>query len=343
MSLLSIRLTARYPASPRPVLDDLHLDIQPGEAVGLIGESGSGKSTLALAVLRLLQLKGGSASGWLLFKGRDLLQLRESEMRQVRGREISLVLQSAATSLNPALRIGTQFREAWCAHASSSSFKTTGMAEVAALLADVNLPATADFLNRYPRELSIGQAQRVLIALALLHRPDLLIADEPTSALDVITQREVLELLNRLRRDYGMATLFISHDLLSVAAFCHRVAILENGAIVETGETAQVFAAPQHQYTKRLIAALPQRPSTPVSDDEEEDQSASPALYDTIPAEYRERQSLANLARLAEVDKGTVIPFPAPNAMLKSEPNQPPCAEASKPSAVPNRQSQTKK
>ena len=287
MSLVSIRLTAGYGA--RRVLNDFRLDILPGEAVGLIGESGSGKSTLALGLLRLLHWKGGSASGWVLWKGRDLLQLSEREMRKVRGREIALVLQSAATSLNPALKIGTQFQEAWRAH--SSEKWASGRERAMMLLSDVNLPGTGEFLNRYPREVSLGQAQRVLIALSLLHQPDLVIADEPTSALDVITQREVLELLSRLRREHGMATLFISHDLLSVGAFCDRVAILRDGKIVEQGKTAQIFNNPKHDYTRALISALPARPTPPVDEFEE---------------------SLGQLAKLAESESGPrrVIEFP---------------------------------
>jgi peptide/nickel transport system ATP-binding protein len=305
MSLLSIRLTVSYPQRAKldvkKVLDDFHLDIQPGEAVGLIGESGSGKSTLALALLRLLHLKGGTAAGWILWKGRDLMQLREREMRSVRGREIALVLQSAATSLNPALKIETQFREAWAAHSSGRNW-SEGRERARGLLEEVNLPGSGGFLGRYPREISIGQAQRVLIALSLLHRPELLIADEPTSALDVITQREVLELLNRLRREHGMATLFISHDLLSVAAFCHRVAILENGRIVEQGVTEAIFENPSHPYTQRLIHALPERPRPFVEEDDDAQEEAS----DLVAA------SLAGLASLtgASDPAGKVIPFP---------------------------------
>ena len=301
MSLISIRLTAQYQS--RKVLDDMRLDMLPGEAVGLIGESGSGKSTLALALLRLLQWKGGTASGWVLWRGRDLLQISEREMRKVRGKEIALVLQSAATSLNPALKIGTQFQEAWRAH--SSEKWAVGRERARMLLSEVNLPSADNFLDRYPREVSLGQAQRVLIALSLLHQPDLVIADEPTSALDVITQREVLELLSRLQREHGMATLFISHDLLSVGAFCDRVAILKDGKIVEQGETARIFNNPTHEYTQRLIDALPERPSLPRDEFEE------------------------SLTRLAEgTSSKRVLEFPV---MLDS------CAEVSKSSEASSR------
>lgn len=259
-ALLSIRLeSVDYPRHPG-VLRDLRLDVEAGETVALIGQSGSGKSTLSLAVLRLLDWKRGKVQGQILWKGRDLLQLSEREMRAIRGKEIALVLQSASSALNPMLRIETQFQEAWCAHASSRSWKSEGLAKTLRLLAEVDLPADAAFLRRYPREISLGQAQRVLIAMSLLHDPQLLLADEPTSALDVITQKEVLALLRRLAATRGMATLFISHDLLSVAALCRRTAILHLGAIVEAAETRQIFHNPQHPYTRQLIAALPAHP-----------------------------------------------------------------------------------
>jgi ABC-type dipeptide/oligopeptide/nickel transport system ATPase component len=259
-AVLSIRLeSVDYPRHPG-VLRDLRLDIEAGETVALIGQSGSGKSTLSLAVLRLLDWKRGKVQGQIFWKGRDLLQLSEREMRAIRGKEIALVLQSASSALNPMLRIETQFQEAWCAHASSRSWKSEGLAKTLRLLAEVDLPADAAFLRRYPREISLGQAQRVLIAMSLLHDPQLLLADEPTSALDVITQKEVLALLRRLAATRGMATLFISHDLLSVAALCRRTAILQQGAIVEAAETRQIFHNPQHPYTRQLIAALPAHP-----------------------------------------------------------------------------------
>jgi peptide/nickel transport system ATP-binding protein len=256
--LLSARITVDYPAKPG-VLKDLQLEIRSGETVALIGQSGSGKSTLALALLRLLDWKQGRVQGTIVFgDSGDLMQRSEKEMRRIRGREIALVLQSAAQALNPMLRLETQFREAWRAH--STLGWNEGLAKVQRLLSEVDLPGDAAFLRRYPREVSLGQAQRVLIAMSLLHDPKLLLADEPTSALDVITQKEVLSLLRRLTAERGMATLFISHDLLSVAAFAGRVAILEKGVIVEEAPTQSIFLRPQHPYTKQLIAALPANP-----------------------------------------------------------------------------------
>jgi ABC-type dipeptide/oligopeptide/nickel transport system ATPase component len=179
-------------------------------------------------------------------------------MRRVRGHEIGLVLQSPLSSLNPALKIGTQFSEAWKAHANGSKKKFNAYALES--LTHVSLPAQRSFLGRRPRQLSVGQAQRVLIAMAILHRPALLIADEPTSALDVITQSEILGLFARLNREMNMAILYISHDLLSVASLCGSVAILHRGEIVECGSTEQIFQRPVHLYTRRLIEALPKSP-----------------------------------------------------------------------------------
>ncbi len=254
--LLSLRVSVDY-GNKRDVLRDVQLEVSGGEICGLVGQSGSGKSTLSLAVLRLLEMKGGSARGEVQFAGRDLMKLPEREMRDIRGRQISLVLQSPHSSLNPALRIGAQLSEAWRAHARDGD---AASAQISASLASVSLPAGREFLRRYPAQLSVGQAQRVLIAMAILHRPLLLIADEPTSALDVITQAEILELFARLNRELGMAILFISHDLLSVATLCHRLAILHEGVIVESGSVRQIFERPAHPYTRRLLQALPQNP-----------------------------------------------------------------------------------
>jgi len=255
--VLSLRLSVDYRNKPG-VLRDVAIDLRQGEILGLVGQSGSGKSTLSLAILRLLHLKGGTPRGSLLFKGQDLFANSEAEMRSLRGREISIVLQSPLSALNPALRVGSQFSEAWRAHANGTRQACT--ASIKTALANVSLPNDDDFLRRKPSQLSVGQAQRIIIAMAILHRPALLIADEPTSALDTITQSEILRLFARLNRDLGVSILYISHDLLSVAALCHRIAILNAGQIVECGPPSQIFGAPQHSYTQRLVAALPRAP-----------------------------------------------------------------------------------
>ncbi len=245
--LLSLLLSVDYRNKPG-VLRDVSLEIQPGEILGLVGQSGSGKSTLSLAILRLLYLKGGTARGDLSFKGQDLSAKTEAQMRSLRGREISIVLQSPLSSLNPALRIGSQLSEAWRAHATGPQAECA--AAIHNALSSVSLPNDIDFLRRRPGQLSVGQAQRVIIAMAILHRPGLLIADEATSALDTITQSEILRLFAQLNRELGMGILYL----------CHRIAILNAGEIVECGPPSQIFGAPLHPYTQKLVAALPRGP-----------------------------------------------------------------------------------
>jgi len=252
--LLSARLSVAYRNKPG-VLRNIVVEIHRGEILGLVGESGSGKSTLALALLQLLQLKGAKVQGEVIFQNEDLLHKSESQLRAMRGRQMSVVLQSPLTSLNPALRVGTQLKEAWRAHVKGT--KEECLSAIRTALNSVSLPDDDEFLRRRPSQLSVGQGQRVIIAMAILHRPALLIADEATSALDTITQSEILSLFARLNRDLDMAILYISHDLLSVAALCHRVAILRDGEIVECDSPDVIFDAPRHPYTQRLIAALP--------------------------------------------------------------------------------------
>jgi ABC-type glutathione transport system ATPase component len=256
--LLATRISVRYGDKP-PVLREVALDIRAGEVLGLVGQSGSGKSTLALAILGLLNGKRARAEGSMLFDGCDLLKLRERDFRSLRGRKIALVLQSPLSSLNPALKIRTQLKEAWRAHASGTNADCD--AAIRAALESVSLPSSDEFLRKHPSQMSVGQAQRVLIAMAVMHRPALLIADEATSALDVITQSEILTLFRQLNRTTGMAILYISHDLASVAGICDRIAILHQGQIVELGTTEQVLTSPSHEYTQRLMAALPQMPT----------------------------------------------------------------------------------
>jgi len=261
-NLLSAEVTVRYPGKT-PVLRGVALEIARGEVVGLVGQSGSGKSTLAMVILGLLGRQRAIVEGNIFFQGADLLAMRERELRNLRGRSLSLVLQSPLASLNPALRIRTQLREAWRAHSNGAAISGDCDRAIQAALKSVSLPSNEDdpdFLHKRASQLSVGQAQRVLIAMAIMHRPALLIADEATSALDVITQSEILELFARLNREIGMSILYISHDLPSVAGICQRIAILDEGQIVECGTTEQIFTAPKHPYTRRLMSALPQVP-----------------------------------------------------------------------------------
>jgi ABC-type dipeptide/oligopeptide/nickel transport system ATPase component len=256
--ILSIHATLKY--GDKAVLRDVALEVSPREIVGIVGQSGCGKSSLALALLGLLHMKGGRVDGTVTFAGEELTKLSESDYRKLRGSKMALVLQSPMTALNPALRIGTQLREAWSLHANGS--RAVRDAAIREALTNVSLPGDNEFLKRFPGQLSVGQAQRVLIGMAILHKPSLLIADEATSALDAITAAEILKLFADLNQKLGMSILFISHDLPSVANLCHRVAILHNGEVVELAPPAELFAHPQHPYTKQLVGALPRVPGT---------------------------------------------------------------------------------
>ncbi len=253
--VISADLSVDYASKPR-ALHHVSFKIGQGEILGLVGESGSGKSTVALAIMKLLDAKAATVSGQLVFKGRDLLTASESEMRAVRGRDIGLVLQSPLASLNPALRIRTQLAEAWRAHARGAESDMERAVEGS--LASVGLPTDREFRNRYPSQISVGQAQRVLIAMAVMHLPALLIADEPTSALDAITQAEILRLIADLNRRMEMAVLYISHDLASVASICHRIAVLRHGELVDVGSRDDILLRPAHPYTQQLLSSVRQ-------------------------------------------------------------------------------------
>jgi peptide/nickel transport system ATP-binding protein len=250
--LLEVDLSAGFPNRPR-VLDEVRFSISEGEAFGLVGESGAGKSTIASALLGMLAWNGGRAAGAIRWRGQNLLEWKERDLRRLRGREIALVPQSPAAALNPALTLAAHFEEVWRAH-GEESWKI-GRMRVPELLEAVQLPVDEAFLKKRPRELSVGMAQRFVIALALLHRPALLVADEPTSALDPITQAEILKLFAAIHQR-GAALLYISHDLPSVAELCGRIAILCEGRVVESGECRKLFFQPQHEYTRRLVDAI---------------------------------------------------------------------------------------
>ena len=254
--LLEVILDASY--GKRQVLHDVKLTLHAGETLGLVGTSGAGKSTLVMALLGLLPWRGGKVVGKVLLEGRDLLQMNEREARRIRGSRIALVPQSPMTALNAAISLRVHFQEAWRAHESSGRRALEDRLET--LLPGVQLTSDAAFLDRRPSQISVGQAQRVMIALALLHRPALLIADEPTSALDPLTQAEVLKLLKELNRTTGTALLYISHDLISVLQLCRRLAVLDAGTIVETLEVDKLEEQARNLKTVALIQALPVRP-----------------------------------------------------------------------------------
>jgi peptide/nickel transport system ATP-binding protein len=233
----------------------ISFEIKPGETLGLVGESGSGKSAASLAVLRLLPptaVVGGSVR----LGGEDLLGLPEELMRRRRGREIAMIFQEPMTALNPVMRVGEQIAEAVRAHEPGESRKAV-RTKVLRAMEEVGLAEVEWRAKDYPHQFSGGQRQRILIAMAIVNRPRLLIADEPTTALDVTVQAQILGLLNGLRREHGLTMLFISHDLAVVSQVADRVAVMQRGEIVEQGTVRDLFARPQHVYTRRLLASAP--------------------------------------------------------------------------------------
>ena len=239
-----------------PVLEDVSFSIAPGETLGLVGESGCGKSVTALSIMRLLpDPPGRITAGRILFDGVDLLSLDLPALRAIRGDRIGMIFQEPMTSLNPVFTIGDQIGESLIVHRGLSG--KAARAETVRLLDLVGIPAARNQLNRYPHELSGGQRQRVMIAIALACRPRLLIADEPTTALDVTVQAQILDLIGRLRVEFGMAVLLITHDLGVVAEFCDRVAVMYAGRLVEEAPAATLFAHPRHRYTEALLHTMP--------------------------------------------------------------------------------------
>jgi peptide/nickel transport system ATP-binding protein len=235
-----------------PAVRGVSFDLAPGQTLGLAGESGCGKSTMANAILRLLP-KGATVEGEVRFDGEDVLTMRPGRLRAVRWAEMAVVFQGALHTLNPVQRVGTQIGEAIELHEHTRGRETRE--RVGRLLEQVGLPArrAAD----YPHQLSGGQRQRVMIAMALACNPRLLIADEPTTALDVMVQAQVLQLLEELQRDLGLAMIFITHDLSVLTSVCERLAVMYAGRIVEEGPSAEVFDAPAHPYTRALVRAFP--------------------------------------------------------------------------------------
>jgi oligopeptide/dipeptide ABC transporter ATP-binding protein len=237
------------------VVRDVSLSLNAGEALGVVGESGSGKSQTMLALLRLLPSGGRVTARSLSFQGRQLLQLSAGEMRALRGRGIGLVQQDALSALNPAKTIFAQLSEPL--RLFHGLDRRTARIRCEALLDMVGIPGARAKLDAYPHQLSGGMRQRVLIAMAISSEPLLLIADEPTTALDVTVQVQILQLLDRLRRELGMAMILISHDLGVVAGITDRVAVMYAGLVVETAPTERLFAQPRHPYTRALLEATP--------------------------------------------------------------------------------------
>jgi oligopeptide/dipeptide ABC transporter ATP-binding protein len=254
--LLDVRnLTITFP--PLTAVRDLSFTLAPREVLGLVGESGSGKSLTALALMRLLP-PAAHATGEIFFSNgdsRDLLQLPDDGMRKLRGSHIAMIFQEPMTALNPVMRVGDQIAEAVRAHTPTT--KAAAWNRAVEAMNDVAIPDAARRARDYPHQLSGGMRQRIMIAMAIVNRPQLLIADEPTTALDVTIQAQILELLSQLREKFGLAMLFISHDLAVVSQVADRVAVMYTGSLIELGSKPDIFRAAAHPYTRGLLTAVP--------------------------------------------------------------------------------------
>jgi peptide/nickel transport system ATP-binding protein len=238
-------------------VDGVSFTLQPGEVLGLVGESGSGKSMTGYSIVGLVDPPGEVVDGRILFKGRDLRHASQEELRSLRGNRISMIFQDPMMTLNPVLRVDTQMIEALRAHERISRQAARERAREA--LARVGIPSPDDRLESYPHQFSGGMRQRVAIAIALLNRPDLVIADEPTTALDVTIQAQILHEVQKLCREAGTALIWITHDLSVVASIADQVAVMYAGCLVESGPTSDVLLRPLHPYTRGLLDSLPAR------------------------------------------------------------------------------------
>lgn len=255
LSVENLTTSFKTGAGWKAVIRNINLHVNAGETVAIVGESGSGKSVTALSTMRLLQTDRSRIEGRILLQGRDILSLSEKEMRKVRGGNIGMIFQEPMTSLNPVFTIGNQLAEALVLHRDLSWGEAE--AEALRLMERVRIPSAKARLTEYPHKFSGGMRQRVMIAIALACRPKLLIADEPTTALDVTIQAEILHLLRELQREENMGVLFITHDMGVVAEVADRTVVMFRGDMVETGDTADIFARPQATYTKALLASIP--------------------------------------------------------------------------------------
>ncbi len=259
MSLLSINSLCTYFKTRSGIakaVDGISLEIQKGEVLGIVGESGCGKSVLALSILRLLAMPPAYfAGGRILFNGKDLIKFTDNEIRAIRGDRISMIFQEPMSALNPVFTIGNQLSEVFKVHHKST--KKQAMEKSLDILTKVGIPDPLARLKEYPHQLSGGLRQRVMIAMALGCRPELLISDEPTTALDVTIQAQILELITTLKDDLGTAVIMITHDLGVIAETTDRVIVMYTGNIMETATTVDLFENPKHPYTKGLLKAIP--------------------------------------------------------------------------------------
>ena len=256
--LLEITDLATYFYTPEGVVkavDGVTYDIEEGETLGLVGESGCGKSVSALSLMRLIQKPGRNVGGTAMFNGTDVLQLRDSDMRRIRGKDMAMIFQEPMTSLNPVLTVGRQLTETLQLHLNME--KKAAYDRAGELLSLVGIPEPVGRLKDYPHQFSGGMRQRVMIAMAMSCNPKLLIADEPTTALDVTIQAQILELMQRLGQEFGMAVLVITHNLGVVARYADRVNVMYAGKIIERGSAREIYKNPRHPYTIGLLKSVP--------------------------------------------------------------------------------------
>lgn len=277
LEIKNLRVNFLHEAKTLEVLRGVNLKVYGGEILGLVGESGSGKTLTALSITKLLPKSAKITGGEILFDGRDLIRSAEDDLRKIRGAKISYVFQDPATSLNPVFTIGEQLIEAIALHqntrkdesfdmpkgrhAEGSLRRKTAFGIAVAVLKDVGMPSPKDIMYAYPHQLSGGMKQRAMIAMAISCRPRLLIADEPTTALDVTVQAQILDLLVRLKEELQLTVILITHDLSIVAQVAEKTAVMQEGRVVEYGDTAILYRKPSHPYTKKLIDCIPRMTS----------------------------------------------------------------------------------
>ncbi|TME19186.1 MAG: ABC transporter ATP-binding protein [Chloroflexi bacterium] len=255
LELQNVRTELQLRDGVLTAVDCVSFHVDSGETLGIVGESGSGKTMTALSILRLLPRSGRVTNGQVRFKGRDLLALSEGEMEEIRGAEIAMIFQDPMTSLNPVFEVGWQVGEPLRLHRATGGRES--MSKAVEMFSRVGIPEAARRVSQYPHMFSGGMRQRAMIAMGLSTEPSLLIADEPTTALDVTIQAQILELLRTLNREFGTATILITHNLGVVAGMCERVVVMYAGRVVEQGPTRDVFAHPQHPYTWSLLHSIP--------------------------------------------------------------------------------------
>ncbi|WP_198527742.1 ABC transporter ATP-binding protein [Bacillus safensis] len=259
LQIENLHVQTKTPQGKSPLIQEVSFEVGSGQILGLIGESGCGKTVTSMSILRMLDRKTTEVTGSITLQGRELIGISEKDMRSIRGKDISYIMQNPMNSFTPVWTIGHQLVETIRRHTAVS--KRQAQAQAMDALAQMNLPQPDQLFNKYPFELSGGMLQRVMIAMAACMHPPLIIADEPTTALDVHNQKRVLQHLNQIRHEHGTAILLITHDLGVIAEMADQVVVMKQGEIVEKAGVLELFEQPKHDYTKKLLAARPSIPA----------------------------------------------------------------------------------